>query len=66
MNNISLITPKQLYERMNESIETPIGIHAVYALVKKKGFPSVKIGGRYYVIENRVEEWMLRQSKSSA
>lgn len=64
--DISLISPKQFYDRVNKILDTPIGIHAVYALMKKRNFPSVKIGGRYYVIESRVGDWLAAQSKSNA
>ena len=53
-----LISPRQLYNRINRDLDEPIGISTVYKLVKEKDFPSVKIGGRFYVIENRVEEWL--------
>ncbi len=54
----SLISPRQLYNRLNRDLDEPIGLSTVYKLVKEKDFPSVKIGGRFYVIENKVEEWL--------
>ncbi len=53
-----LISPKQLYVRINQDLDEPIGLTTIYKMVKEKGFPSVKIGGRFYVIENRIEEWL--------
>ena len=64
-NNMKLISPKQFYIRINESLDTHIGLKAVYDLIKRRSFPSVKIGGRYYVIESKVEEWLINQSRSS-
>lgn len=62
MSEYTLITPKQFKERLTRSMDTPIGIHTVYDLVKKKDFPSLKIGGKYYIIEDKVGEWMNAQS----
>lgn len=58
----ALITPKQFYERINRDIDVPIGISTIYGLVKEKDFPSVKIGGRFYVIEDKVQEWLTSRS----
>ncbi len=53
-----LISPKQLYNRINHELDEPIGLSTIYKLVKQKDFPSVKIGGRFFVIENKVEAWL--------
>ena len=29
-----------------------------YALMRASAFPSIKLGGRYYVAENEVEDWL--------
>ena len=62
-NRLRLISPKQFYEMINERLDTPMGLRSVYALIKRRSFPSVKIGGRYYVIESKVEEWLVNQSR---
>ncbi len=54
----TLITPKQFYDRINHNLDEPIGMNMIYKLVKDKDFPSVKIGGRFYVIEDQVQEWL--------
>ena len=36
------ITVKQLYEKLNSEQPWLIGINSVYALVKRKDFPSVR------------------------
>ena len=54
----TLISPRQFYNRINRDLDEPIGLTTVYQLVKQKDFPSIKIGGRFFVIENRVEEWL--------
>lgn len=58
MSEYQLISPKQFYERINKTLDEPIGINTIYRMVKQPGFPSVKLGGRYYVIENKVKEWL--------
>ncbi len=54
----TLISPKQLYNRINSELDEPIGLSTIYKLVKQKDFPSVKIGGRFFVIEEKVSEWL--------
>ena len=58
----SLISPRQFYQRINQKLDEPIGLGNVYKLVKQPGFPSVKVGGRYFVIENQVSDWLLKTS----
>ena len=58
----SLITPKQFKERLACSLGTPVGINTIYSLVKRKGFPSVKIGRQYYVVEDKVNEWLEKET----
>ena len=53
-----LISPRQLYDRINRELDEPIGLSTIYKLVKQKDFPSVKIGGRFFVIEDKVSEWL--------
>lgn len=53
-----LISPRQLYNRINSELDEPIGLSTIYKLVKQKDFPSVKIGGRFFVIEDKVSEWL--------
>ena len=35
-----------------------IGHDKAYALMRSKGFPSIKIGGRYYVTQKALDEWL--------
>lgn len=34
------------------------GRDKTYALMHSKGFPSIKIGGRYFVDSEALEEWL--------
>ena len=54
----ALISPQQFYERINRDLDEPIGKSTIYRLVKEKDFPSVKIGGRFFVIEDKVYAWL--------
>lgn len=56
------ITVKQLYERLNERHPGLIGINAVYDLVKRKDFPSVRIGRKFLIIEDKVDAWLEKKS----
>lgn len=49
-----LLDVKQLRNRLNVSRDT------AYALVHAKGFPSMKIGGRYYVSEEALKKWLVK------
>lgn len=61
-NNIqNFISVQDFAEQMSKNV--PIGISKIYAMVKEPGFPSVKVGGRYYVLIDRVNEWLEEQSR---
>ena len=44
------ITVKQLYDKLNAEHPGLIGINAVYDLVKRKDFPSVRTGRKFLII----------------
>ena len=56
----NLISVQEFAEQLSKSIA--IGTNKVYALVKEPGFPSVKIGGRYYVLADKVDDWLEQQN----
>ena len=61
-NNIqNFISVQDFAEQMSKNV--PIGISKIYAMVKEPGFPSIKVGGRYYVLIDRVNEWLEEQSR---
>ena len=62
MNN-KLITPKQFYNLINYENLTIIGVDKIYELVRRKDFPALKLGGRYYIIADKIDEWFNRQSE---
>ena len=51
-----LISVQDFIEQISRSV--PIGNGKLYALVKEPGFPAIKIGKRYYVMADKVNEWM--------
>ena len=53
----NLLTPKEVGEYLH------IGSHKLYALMKQKNFPSFKLGGRYFVREDRLVDWMDMKEK---
>lgn len=56
------ITVKQLYEKLNAQHPGIIGINSVYDLVKRKDFPSVRIGNKFLIIENKVDAWFEKKT----
>lgn len=53
----NLLNIKQLCEYLQISETT------CYALVRRRDFPSVKIGGQYRIIEDKLNDWLEKQSK---
>ena len=53
-----LMSVPEFIEMFNESVTNSIGVNKLYALVRERDFPSVKIGGRYYVLVDKVNEWL--------
>lgn len=49
-----LLTVKELCTKLN------IGRDKAYALMHAAAFPSIKIGGRYYVLEAELDKWLER------
>ncbi len=56
------ITVKQLYEKLNAQHPGIIGINSVYDLVKRKDFPSVRIGNKFLIIEDKVDAWFAKKT----
>lgn len=51
-----VITPKQLSEYLNCSINT------AYDLCRRRDFPSFKVGRKILIIEDELYSWMLKQT----
>ena len=51
------LTVDQMAKVMNISRNT------AYELVKQPGFPSIKIGGRFFVLIDKVNDWLEEQSQ---
>ncbi len=47
-----MLTVKDLQEILK------IGRDTAYALMHAKAFPSIKIGGRYYVTQEALDSWL--------
>lgn len=51
---MKLLSVKDLTNELN------IGRDTAYSLMHAEAFPSIKIGGRYYVSEEALEKWLHR------
>lgn len=61
MENIqNLMSVQDFAEQMTKNVA--IGANKIYAMVKQPGFPSVKLGGRYYVLIDKVNDWLEKQA----
>ena len=49
-----LLTAKDLQQQLQ------VGRDKAYALMHAKGFPAMKLGGRYYVSANELDKWLER------
>ena len=47
-----MLTVKDLQRKLR------IGRDTAYALMKSASFPSFKLGGRYYVTQKALEDWL--------
>lgn len=47
-----LLTVRDLIQILN------VGRDTAYALMHAKGFPSIKLGGRYYVSRDELQKWL--------
>lgn len=56
-----LMTVPEFIQLFNESVSSSVGANKLYALVREKDFPAVKIGGRYYVLADRINDWLEQQ-----
>ena len=51
-----LLTVKDLVQLLK------IGRDTAYALMHSSAFPSMKIGGRYYVTQEELQKWLDKQA----
>ena len=59
---MNYITVKQLYKKLNKEHQGLIGINTVYDLVKRKDFPSIRIGNNFFIIEDKVNAWFEKKT----
>ena len=55
MNNQILLSPIQAKELLG------VGRNEIYNLCKNKDFPSFKIGSKYYINKEKLQEWANNQ-----
>ena len=56
-DNQILLTPMQAKTKLG------VGRNEIYNLCKTKGFPSFKIGSKYYINSQKLQEWADKQCK---
>lgn len=56
-DNSILISPMKAKSRLG------VGRNEIYNLCKKKGFPSFKMGNKYYINAEKLQEWADKQCK---
>lgn len=56
-DNQILLTPMQAKAKLG------VGRNEIYNLCKTKGFPSFKIGSKYYINSQKLQEWADKQCK---
>ena len=57
-----LLSVNDFVRRLNENTSRPIGRNMVYEMIQEPGFPSVKIGCRWFVLAEKVNEWLENQA----
>ena len=53
-----LLSVTEFARKLNERTSTPIGKNTVYSMIQEPGFPSIKIGSRWFVLGAKVNEWL--------
>ena len=56
----NLMSVQEFAEQMTKHV--PFGSNKIYAMVREPGFPALKIGGRYYVLIDKVNEWLEKKA----
>ena len=52
----NLMTPKELMEYLN------CGKRTAYTLCAKRDFPSFRVGNNYYILKDKLAQWIERES----
>lgn len=58
-DTLSVLSAKELAQVLH------LGRDKAYALIKSKGFPSIKLGGRYLVTRKALDEWLRKYEYKS-
>ncbi len=59
----NLVSVQEFAEQMTKHVN--IGANKIYGMVREPGFPSVRIGGRYYVLIDKVNDWLEKKAYES-
>ena len=62
----NLLTVKEVHQILNdgraENNRNAIGINQIYRLIKRDDFPCLKIGKKYFIIEEMLGDWIQNQA----
>ncbi len=65
MNQVQeLLSVNDFVHRLNQNTSRPIGRNMVYEMIQEPGFPSIKIGRRWFVLAAKVNEWLEQKAGS--
>ena len=53
-----LMSVAEFSKAINDGLKIHISENKIYAMIREPGFPSIKIGGRFYVLADKVDEWL--------
>ncbi len=56
----NLMSVQDFAEQMTKHVA--IGSNKIYSMIKEPGFPSIKLGGRYYVLVDKVNDWLEKRA----
>ena len=57
--------PKIAYSVAESAEALGINVNYMYELVRQSGFPSFKIGNKFYVSVKGLEDWVLKQATTT-
>lgn len=63
MKSIAVPSELTLLSAKDIAKSSGMGLNTVYGLMRSASFPSIKIGGRYYVTTSAYAQWLTENQK---
>lgn len=57
-----LLSVNEFIQRLNENTSRPIGKNMVYSMLGEPGFPAIRIGSRWFVLGDKINEWLEKKA----